>query len=76
MVSILKYPKIKKAASIISKERGSEGIVRMTIDITGGSYLNGREIETRKDRFIYNDGKVLTKIYRNNRLCMITAESE
>ena len=47
-----------------------DGIVETTSDIKGGFYINDREVETKIDRFFYSSGKVLTKVYRNNRLCM------
>ena len=48
-----------------------DGVVETTSDIKVGFYINDREVETKIDRFIYNSGKVLTKVYCDNRLCMI-----
>jgi len=39
--------------------------------ISGGYFVNDKQVETKTERFIYNNKKILTKVYHNNRLCMI-----
>ena len=45
-------------------------------DFISGCFINDKEVETRADRFIYKSGKVLTKVYQNNHLCMINMTKE
>jgi len=62
---------LKKSAFISPKAQILDDIVDIKSDIISGFYINNKEVETRRDRFIYRNGKILTKVYRNSRLCMI-----
>ncbi|MCL2816373.1 MAG: hypothetical protein FWD23_17400 [Oscillospiraceae bacterium] len=70
MDNILNGCIVKKSAPTASKAESND-IVEIKSDIIPGLYINDREVETRRDRFFYKNGKVLTKVYRNERLCMI-----
>ena len=62
---------LKKSALVTLKTNEFNVIIDIKSDIIPGCYINNKEVETRRDRFIYRNGKILTKVYRNNRLCMI-----
>ena len=75
MDKVLENFNIKKAAFATYKANelnDINDIAATKSEIKGGYYVNDKEIETKIDRIIYRNGKVLTKVYHNNRLCMIT----
>jgi hypothetical protein len=69
--NILGKTKYKNPVFLPAKTSEFNDIVETQSDIIDGFYVNNKAVETRIDRFIYRNGKVLTKIYRYNRLCMI-----
>jgi hypothetical protein len=71
MNNVLVKTNFKKMAFTKTKPIKRDDIFEIKSDMMGGIYVNDKEIELRRDRFFCSDGKVLTKIYQNNRLCMI-----
>ena len=71
MENILNRFIFNKTSSISSKANRLDDVVEIKSEIMAGYYVNDKEVETKIDRFIYRSGKVLTKVYRHNHLCMI-----
>ena len=54
-----------------TKPRLADDIISAKSETMPGCYVNNKEVETKMERFIYRNGKILTKVYRGNHLCMI-----
>jgi hypothetical protein len=61
-----------KTASESFKSHISGTILAIKSNKVTGSFINNKEVETRTDYIFYANGKVLSKSYRNNRLCTVS----
>ena len=52
-------------------EAAGTDLLAVESDKIAGYFVNAKEIEMRVDRYIYKNGSILSKVFRNNRLCMV-----
>jgi hypothetical protein len=64
---------MKNQKSVNPVKRVFGEIAKLKSDVKHGFYINDKEVETKVEHVLYDNGKVLTKVYRNSRLCMVKA---
>lgn len=57
---------------VIVKSEKIEDIAEVKVKFIAGNLINNREVETKIEDTYYKNGRILSKHYINNRLCMIS----
>lgn len=75
-MKIKKVPKTFQSSNPISEQSMFGGIIAVKSNIASDSFINNKEVEAKTDYIFYANGNVLSKSYRNNRLCAVSLSKE